>query len=253
LLKDFELDRKYQRMSEFMKKNPNSEISNYLYENYYLKDLENIGIKPSVIEKCKAVNKKYNVKIMPSTDSFSPVKAIQAVETELEKWVSASAGKAKLPPVIEFSTAKKNWYDKTSAYGQNASAAYSQRKYNGAISFNRMSKNSVEYSIRHEMTHTNDMTKSGHKIPKEYNMDEIMPHYIEEKQGRKIQINQADKGKYYQEFKNAGLSDSNINYAYNNPQEFIAVASEGDMSKYSPEFKKVLIDFGMPEWVLNIT
>ncbi|MBO5435764.1 hypothetical protein J6A31_08230, partial [bacterium] len=43
-----------------------------------------------------------------------------------------------------------------------------------------------------------------------------------------------------------------IPYAYENPKEFIAVAAEGDMSKYSPEFKKLLVAMGMPEWQLNL-
>ena len=55
-----------------------------------------------------------------------------------------------------------------------------------------------------------------------------------------------------QEFRNAGISDSHIPYAFNDTQEFIAVAAEGDMSKYSPEFKQMLIDFGMPEWMFNM-
>ena len=62
----------------------------------------------------------------------------------------------------------------------------------------------------------------------------------------------AEKCKYYDEFKNAGISEGHIPYAYNNPAEFIAVAAEGDMTKYSDEFKKVLIDFGMPEWMLKL-
>ena len=41
-------------------------------------------------------------------------------------------------------------------------------------------------------------------------------------------------------------------YAYQNTEEFIAVASEGDMSQYSPEFKQLLVDFGMPSWVFNM-
>ena len=57
---------------------------------------------------------------------------------------------------------------------------------------------------------------------------------------------------YYEELENAGLPYSIICYAHNNPQEYIAVASEGDMSKYSDEFKKVLVKLGMPEWEFNL-
>lgn len=57
---------------------------------------------------------------------------------------------------------------------------------------------------------------------------------------------------YENEFKKAGISDELIDKAHKNPIEFISIASRGDFSKYSPEFKQVLIDFGMPEWVFNI-
>lgn len=106
--------------------------------------------------------------------------------------------------------------------------------------------------MRHELTHTNDL-KRGTKIPKDYNLNEIMPKFDETlPNGNIIKSGDAKKGKYYQEFVNGGISDYKISYAYNNTKEFIAVASEGDMSKYSSEFKQVLIDFGMPEWIFNL-
>ncbi len=55
-----------------------------------------------------------------------------------------------------------------------------------------------------------------------------------------------------QEFLNAGIPLWHVEYAYTNPKEFIAVASEGDMSKYSDSFKKMLVDFGLPQWALNL-
>lgn len=67
-----------------------------------------------------------------------------------------------------------------------------------------------------------------------------------------VERSEFKNSKYLNEFLKAGISPRHIGYAYNNTAEFIAVASEGDMSRYSPEFKKMLIDFGMPEWELNM-
>lgn len=81
-------------------------------------------------------------------------------------------------------------------------------------------------------------------------IEEFPSDFIDETTKQKA-ANGEIKAKYWNEFKNAGIPEQHIPYAYNNPLEFIAVASEGDMSKYSDEFKKVLIRFGMPEWELN--
>ena len=54
------------------------------------------------------------------------------------------------------------------------------------------------------------------------------------------------------EFLKAGINPKHIEYAYTNKSEFLAVAAEGDLSQYSPEFKEVLIKIGMPEYVFNL-
>ena len=56
-----------------------------------------------------------------------------------------------------------------------------------------------------------------------------------------------EKKWFREEFVNAGLPKKTIDYAYTNRAEFIAVAVTGDMTKYSPKFKKVLIELGTPE------
>lgn len=259
LVKDFQNDTKYKMMENFINKNPDSDISNYLYENYYLKDIASQKIDSSLLEKrnklinaCKKINQRFNVKIIMSSDISNGYKTMSYVYKELTNWIKASEGKAKLPPIIDFSTAKSNWYDTTSAYGKSASGGYSHSAYNGTLAFPNFKLKTVSYAMRHELTHTNDL-KRGTKISKDYNLNEIMPKTEEElPNGNIIKSGDAKKGKYYQEFVNAGIPDKHISYAYNNTLEFIAVASEGDMSKYSPEFKQVLIDFGMPEWMFNL-
>ena len=259
LINDFRNDIKYRMMENFINKNPDSDISNYLYENYYLKDITTQKIDSSLLEKrnnlinaCKKINQRFNVKIIMSSDISNAYKTISYVYKELTNWIKVSEGKAKFPPIIDFSTAKSNWYDTTSAYGKGASAGYSHPAYNGAIAFKDFKLKTVSNAMRHELTHTNDL-KRGIKIPKDYNLNEIMPKFDETlPNGNIIKSGDAKKGKYYQEFVNGGISDYKISYAYNNTKEFIAVASEGDMSKYSSEFKQVLIDFGMPEWIFNL-
>ena len=259
LINDFRNDIKYRMMENFINKNPDSDISNYLYENYYLKDIATQKIDSSLLEKrnnlinaCKKINQRFNVKIIMSSDISNAYKTISYVYKELTNWIKVSEGKAKFPPIIDFSTAKSNWYDTTSAYGKSASAGYSHPAYNGAIAFKDFKLKTVSNAMRHELTHTNDL-KRGTKIPKDYNLNEIMPKFDETlPNGNIIKSGDAKKGKYYQEFVNGGISDYKISYAYNNTKEFIAVASEGDMSKYSSEFKQVLIDFGMPEWIFNL-
>lgn len=257
LLKDFELDCKYRSMNRYIKQYPQCKMSNYLYENYYLQDLREAGIKEEVILRCQEISKKYNIKVMPSTDSYGPLRTLDALEAEINKWIKASNGKAKLPPVIEFSSANKSWYDAEAAYGQGMSGGYSEFSYKGAIALPRMrniaisdQKNKI---LRHELTHTNDLHPPIDRIKENYKIEEIMPfHEGLNQRGNKVRINEPQNGKYYQEFVNAGLDDYKIAYAYNNTKEFIAVASEGEMSKYSPEFRRTLINFGMPEWLLNI-
>lgn len=62
----------------------------------------------------------------------------------------------------------------------------------------------------------------------------------------------SEKTWYRNEFKRAGISEQHIDYAYTNPEEFLSVAAEGDVTKYSDEFKNVLVELGMPDWFFNI-
>lgn len=64
---------------------------------------------------------------------------------------------------------------------------------------------------------------------------------------------EVDKCKYVNELRKGGISEKLIEYAYTNPLEFVAVASQGDFSKYSLEFKKYLTELGMPEWMLSFS
>ena len=241
----------------YMKAHPNSEMSNYLYEQY----LSSSHKSADTIEHLRRINEQYGVKIfLPSKNSVQARESVLSfIESELNAWKVASNGTAKLPPVIDFNTAKSDYYDLLAANGQGTSAAFSESAYGGSLSFGEFSRKRVQYAMRHEMTHTNDF-KRGVNIPQKYNLDEIMPKIPLMRDGKPVMNNgkpvmipDLSRCKYVDEFRNAGIGpDSHIQYAYSNTKEFIAVASEGDMSKYSPEFKQVLIDFGMPEWMFKI-
>ena len=57
---------------------------------------------------------------------------------------------------------------------------------------------------------------------------------------------------YRDEFLNAGIEPKHIEYAYKNRREFLAVAAEGDFTKYSPGFKEILRKLGMPNYVFDL-
>ncbi|MBO6273582.1 hypothetical protein J6O48_12510 [bacterium] len=240
---DFMIDTKFSRMMEFIKTNPKSEISDYLYETYYIQHLIDTNVPQHVIDKCIEINQKYNVKIKLPSDVRLPDRAMEFIEKELDMWKEASNGQAKYPPVIDFNLARENWLK--------GAAAYAQPGYNGAQTYPEFTLYALMCAMRHETTHTNDL-KLGENIDPKYNLDEILPHHVEIIDGKPKRVNDPKKCPFYNELKKLGFSDSEIDYACTNTKEFIAVCSEGPLSKYSPELKQVLIDFGMPEWMFNL-
>ena len=215
---------------DYCKEN-NNKISNYLYENYYLKPLGNTHLKE--------ISDKYGTKIFLSEHWHRDPDAVTKIEKELEIWAKMSKGKAKMPPVIDLTSVHEEYINPVNAYGKGVAEGFAESATNKAISINgdRVLR---PVAIRHEMTHSNDL-KRIENFPSDF-MDTAT-----KQKATKGEV----KAKYWDEFKNAGIPEWHIPYAYNNPQEFIAVASEGDMSKYSEEFKKVLLKFGMPKWELN--
>lgn len=245
---DLELAARFNHLREYIGKGSNEDIKNYLYNNLYLKTLNDFGISADIISKLEEFNKQYNVKIMISSNLKEIDDILKYIELELQDWKSASNGVAKMPPVIDFNSADRNWYDSNSTQVGTTSGAYSSPYYNGSLAFNRQSLASLHWSIRHEMTHSNDL-----KLGKNINQS-----YLETNQNGTLVFDKygAVKPKRTKalewELLKAGIEPSHIGYAFVNTKEFIAVASEGDMSKYSPEFKRMLIEFGMPEWMFKM-
>ena len=146
--------------------------------------------------------------------------------------------------------AKRNYFDSTSAYGKSVSGGFAESNTNRAISINGMALEDIRHAIRHEIMHINDPKPSvQNKI-----FDEIVSKktITDPKTGETSTEIDFPNCKYRDEFLRAGIASGHVEYAYNSAAEFLAVAAEGDMSKYSPEFKKLLIDMGMPEYVFNM-
>ena len=235
---------------KYIKTHPNSEMSEFLFNEYVS---NRFSKHPELKQKLLDINEKYGVKLfVPSKYHVGKMnESLNFITQELDSWKVASNGTAKMPPIIDFNTANVAWYDTGSAYGQSASNAYSERM-TGSLAFHDMDRRTIAQSMRHELTHTNDLTRKGVKIPDKYNLNEIMPKKTIIRNGKEIQVPDFERCMYSDEFRAAGLPENRIPYAYNDPAEFIARASEGDMSKYSPEFRQVLIDFGMPEWMFKM-
>lgn len=240
-------------ITRYMQEFPNTETSNYLYNNYYLKYLEeNTYDKTTirdVISKCKHIDKKYGVKlILPAKfDKNEFDKVSEYIDSELGLWKEHGKDKVKFPPVISFSPI--NYY--------NRDRAYCEPGYNGSLVFPRLTLERCKRALRHELTHTND-TKQGKDIPEKYNLDEIFPKPDETNNTTQEHIISSNidysKCKFAEDFKRIGITaKSLIQYAHNNSKEFIAVASQGDLSKCRPEFKETLIDFGMPPFRFNFS
>ena len=245
-MSDIRQNEKMSSAIEYMSKYPNNEMSEKLYSNYIQNRFAN---NPEFAAKLNNINKEYGVKIIvPSKYSTnSMVETTNYVEAVLAEFKNASNGQAKLPPVIDFGTAKPYWYSTKGTFGMGMGANAVQHGETGSLGFHNMDEKTVKQSLKHELTHANDLGVAKDAQAK-HNFDEIFPRKTIVEYGKMKEIPDISKAKYADEFRAAGLPEDKILYAHNNPQEYIAVASEGDISKYSEEFKQVLIVLGMPEW-----
>lgn len=220
---DFKLDMRIGKIVEVCKNDPNGVYANHLYEHYYL---QSTNISPEIKARLKTISERFGTKVFLSEKESNIEGCLDYIERELAEWTRVSGGKAKMPPTIDLMTSKRDYVDSTAAYGKGKAAGLSEMSKSGAISLNGNDYYNILYALRHEITHTNDQ-----------NPDAELPENPQQ---------------YTQEFLNAGISIHHVDYAFNNSKEFIAVASEGDFSKYSPEFKRLLVELGMPEWELSM-
>lgn len=197
-------------------------LTTYLYDKFYLSKLAK---EPREI--CEKINDEFGTKIFIEDES-NPYNAKMIYE-ELSEWKKISKENFKAPDVIDLSQYK-------GYYAKNEDIRGFQQDKQNAIYINGENPASVNWTLRHEMTHANDQSA------------------LKQDPLTKLEFLAIKNTKTYkQEFLRAGIDSENVNYAYKNRDEFLAVAAEGDYSKYSQEFKAVLIRMGMPEYVFDMT
>ena len=213
------------------------EIVKYLYENYYLKQAD---ISPELASACLDISSNFETKIFLSHQNIENApKALEIINKELSEWQSKSNGTATLPQVLNFNSTKREYIDTGAVNGQGAAGGLASGKNISLNSYTDRDGMSFAAELRHEITHLNDKRK-GFIFSDEYNSCEICSNETYE------------SGRFREEFERAGISEKYIKYAHTNSLEFIAVAAQGDMTKYSPEFKKMLVEFGMPEYMFEM-
>lgn len=253
--------------------------------NYSKKELDSISrfyrdkylskLPEAARESCEKIYDSFGVKMFLADENDT--KVLDFVYNELLEWQKASRGKAQMPPVIDLSVIKKKYIDKVF---QSSGYCNSVTKN---ISINGRYLENIRFTLRHEIAHANDSkiktedgiitvyNKDGSQ--EEIDIDEIIVHKRVQKldSDGKLMFNpdgtpimekaraedgtldpDLDKCKYVEEFENAGIPEWHIPYAYTDKSEFLAVAAEGDYSKYSPEFKELLVKLGLPKWMFNM-
>lgn len=221
VLADFKKESKLEALKKYIIKNQkiDPEMTDYMYSEYYLKSLE-------------PAQKQAHLKILDEfgtkTFSVEDKKAAKLVYSELSSWKKAGGGEFNPPSVIDLSQIKTDYLGSTLGYYQNL---------NNNISLKGDSESTILEALRHEIMHGNDRSFQV----KGKNINGVDFDAIKE------------SGRYRNEFINGGLgSDGEINYAYTNKREFVAVAAQCEFSRFSDEFKEVLVKLGMPEWVFKM-
>lgn len=226
----------------------------------------------AVREKCEKIYDSFGVKMFISDSKDT--EALDYVYNELLEWQKAGKGKAVFPAAIDLSNIQQQYIDKIFDSG----GFYSKK--NNVISVKSQYFADIVHAIRHEIAHANDSKKdvtSGiitvtnkDGTVEEIDIDKIIVHKQIQKRdenGRPMFnpdgtpvttkalnsdltfVPDLEKCLYVNEFENAGIPIRQIKYAYTKKADFVAVAAEGDYSKYSKEFKDLLVKLGLPEWV----
>lgn len=192
------------------------EITQYLYTNYYLPRLDK-----TVQQQCKQILNKFEVKVFLANEDCSGMNlGLNNIYEELNAWQEASNGDASFPFVLDLSKLKTKFWQEHKVGDTDT--------YN--IEINGDSVREISNALRHELTHCNTFEPSD---------------------WRKIH-GVMNNPRYEEELKNSGIEDYLRKYAHTCREEFIAVASEGDYSKYSDEFKQALKSIGLPDWIFDL-
>lgn len=218
-------EKKFNNLKRYIRnyfyENPNE--CKYLYTTYYMNNLPDVHKKL-----CKQILNKFGTYVFLE----NPVEAVSYayILAELNNWDNAGGVFVKYPSMIDTSRLNRDFLEDNTCLAL----------FNEDESISIKSDVNIKSSLRHEIMHCNDIL-------------------FDEAYGKFDDIDFTKEGKilkekiwHRKELINADVPKDFINYAYNNKREFVAMAAEGDMSKYSDEFKKDLIKLGMPEWVFNL-
>ena len=247
ILRDFQNDKKFEPMKQWTAKNALTKPDevNKVYENFYLSKLPE-----KTAQMCREISRDFGTKVfLGDTDN---TEVLQYVYNELFEWKKASGGKASAPAVIDLSKIKEYYINKSI----NASGYHNE--ITNSIYINGDNLPDIKTVVRHEIMHANDKFSSPPSGQLNgVNINEIIVHKTTyDKNGRKKQTVDFENCKYIDELKagleSAGLDPDYARYAYTDKSELLAVAAEGDYTKYSPEFKETLIKLGMPKWVFKM-
>ena len=236
LVADFESSLKTEALEQLTN---DKELLDYMYERYYLSKITDAPAK----KLCREISHTYGVRVLLSNKTKDIRRALRVIKQELEDWTKVSGGKAYLPSILDLNSCEF-LYESHHAYTDIKGNIY----HNGA-------KINSPKIIRHEIMHLNEGSMFA-KYSSDPELVKLIRSIIASKKevvnGREKEVLDYDNCKYREEFLKAGIDSGHIEYAYTNKNEFLAVAAEGDLSEYSPEFKEVLIKMGMPEYVFNL-
>lgn len=278
-IKNYIKDKKIQTLKNYMCENQEGDPTYSKKQKDNIKRLykeKYLTILPQATrERCEKIYDSFGVKMFLADENDT--ESLDFIYNELMEWQKASKGKAVLPPTLDLSVIKQGYIDKVfKAGGYHETPSHN-------ISVDGRYLDSIRYSLRHEIAHANDskITRKDGIITvyskdgsiEDINIDEIIVHkmvqatddngnpvfnldgtpfMVKAKSDNGTFAPDLDKCKYVEEFENAGIPDWHIPYAYTNKAEFLAVAAEGDYSKYSKEFKELLVKLGLPDWMFKM-
>jgi hypothetical protein len=193
------------------------------------------------------INSQFNTKVLLSSFYYERKRELEIIQKELDLWQKVSDGEAKLPKILDLNRMKAELEDFIGIQYLDNDIWLKGSGFNG-----------FRFALRHELMHMNDLNryKENFNRVKDKELAELVNYLMPSKtiveNGLRKKVLNHKKCPYKKEFLKAGISPYYIKYAYTNRQEFIAVAAEGDMKRYSLEFKEILVKLGMPEFVFEL-
>ena len=247
VLRDFKNDKKFEPMKQWVAKYATTRPDevNKVYEKFYL-----LKLPEKTAQLCRNISDDFGTKVFLGDSDNTDV--LQYVYNELFEWRKSSGGKCVVPDVLDLSKIKEYYIDKS----LKANGYYDEVTNGVYIDGDKLPD--IKTIVRHEIMHAN--VKPQADVSTDFRAVEASEIFVHkkayDKNGNAIQVVDPENCKYFDELKSglesAGIDSSYAYYAYTDRNELIAVAAEGDYTKYSPEFKQALIKLGMPKWVFKM-